>query len=144
MALAPCIECSHEISSEAKACPNCGAKNKAYKSKVVRFWLVVAVLGLFGFFAYEYLVYQDDVSNCDTRSKRESFSRVIDGSADAQLNKLRVIDIASIKTIKSGDSITDLVCEATINFNSRGESKYMFTFRESESGALLIHAEDKG
>jgi hypothetical protein len=142
MALAPCIECGHEISTKAKTCPNCGAKNTAYKSKAVRYLLIVAVLGGPGFFAYVYLSYGDYVTTCDTLSKRKSFARVIDGSAYAQLNRLRVIDISNIKIIKSGDAITDLVCEATIDFNSRRNGKYRFTWRESESGALLIHAQN--
>ena len=143
MALAPCIECGHEISMEAKTCPNCGAKNRAYKSKAVRYSLILVVLGGVGFLAYAYLSYEVGVTNCDTLSNRESFASVIDGSSFAQLNKLRVIDITNIKTVKSGDSITDLVCEATIDFNSRRKEKYRFTWRESESGALLIQAQNK-
>lgn len=142
MALAPCIECGHEISTEAKTCPNCGAKNRAYKSKAVRYSLIVAVLGGVGFLAYVYLSYRDRVTNCDTLGNRESFASVIDDSSYAQLNKIRVIDITNIKTIKSGDSFTDLVCEATIDFNSREKGKYRFTWRRSESGALLIQAQN--
>jgi hypothetical protein len=108
----------------------------------VRYLLIVAVLGGVGFLAYVYLSYGDYTTNCDTLSKRKSFASVIDGSAYAQINKLRVIDITNIKTIKSGDSITDLVCEATVDFNSRRNGKYRFTWRESESGALLIHAQN--
>jgi hypothetical protein len=143
MALTPCIECGHEISKEAKTCPNCGAKNRAYKSKAVRYSLIVAVLGVVVFLAYVYLSYGDYVTNCDTPSKREAFASVINGSSYTQLNKLRVIDITNIKTVKSGDKITALVCEATINFNSLGQEKYRFTWRESESGALLIQAQEK-
>lgn len=142
MALTPCIECGHEISTKAKTCPHCGAKNKAYKSKAVRYLLIVAVLGAAVFFFYVYFSFGDYTTNCDTLDKRKSFARVIDGSSYAQLNKLRVIDINNIKIIKSGDSITDLVCEATIDFNSRRKVKYRFTWRESESGALIIQAQD--
>lgn len=142
MALTPCIECGHEISTEAKTCPNCGAKNRAYKSKAVRHSLIMAVLGGVGFFAYVYLSYDNNVTNCDTPSNRESFASVIDNSAGAQLNKFHVIDITNIKTIKSGDSITDQVCEATIEYNSRRKGKHRFTWRKSESGALLIQAKE--
>jgi len=142
MPLAPCIECGHEISKEAQTCPNCGAKNRAYRSKAVRYSLIVAVLGSVGFLAYVYLSFGDYVTNCDTLSQRESFASVIDGSSYARLKKLRVIDITNIKTVKSGDSITDLVCEATIDFNSRRKVKYKFTWRESESGALIIQAQE--
>ena len=89
MALAPCIECGHEISSEAKACPNCGARNRHYKSKVVWYWLVVAALGVSGFLAYDYLANGDYVTSCDTRGKRESFAKVIDDASFAQLKKLQ-------------------------------------------------------
>ncbi len=142
MALAPCIECGHEISTEAKKCPNCGAKNRAYKSKAMRFWLFAAVLVVVGFITYDYISYGYETAYCDTSDKRESFASVIDNSSYSQLNKLHVIDITKIKTVKSGDSITDLVCEATIDFNSRRKERYRFTWRESESGALLIHARE--
>jgi hypothetical protein len=142
MALAPCAECGHEISTGAKKCPNCGAKNRAYKSKAVRYWLAAAVLVVVGFITYIYHWYGYEVAHCDTPDKRESFASVIDNSSYSQLNKLRVIDITNIKTIKSGDSITDLVCEATIDFNSRRKEKYRFTWRRSESGALLIQAKE--
>lgn len=105
--------------------------------------LIAAVLGGVGFIAYSYRSYEDDITKCDTPGNRESFASVIDDSSYAQLSKLRVIDITNIKTIKSGDSFTDLVCEATINFNSREKEKYRFTWRRSESGALLIQAKRK-
>ena len=108
----------------------------------MRYSLVIAVLGGLAFFAYFYFSYGDYATNCDTLSKRQSFASVVDGSAYAQLNKLRVIDIANIKTIKSGDSITDLMCEATIAFNSGRKDKYRFTWRESESGTLIIQAQN--
>ena len=145
MALAPCIECGNEISSEAKKCPNCGARNRAYKSKTWKYWLMAAVLVVVGFFSFVYISYEEHVknmTNCDTPENRESFVSVIDGSSYAQLNKLRVIDVTNIKTIKTGESMTDLVCEATINFNSRGKEKYRFTWKLSESGALLIQAKE--
>lgn len=150
MALAPCAECGNEISTEAKKCPKCGAKNRAYKSETAKYLLIVIVLSVVGFISYQisynnYLHedYKTYVTKCDTPDKREGFASVIDDSAYAQLNKLRVIDITNIKTIKSGDSITDLVCEATIDFNSRRKEKYRFTWRQSESGALLIQANER-
>lgn len=140
MALSPCIECGHKISAEAKKCPNCGAKNRYYKSKALKYWLFVTVLCVVGFITYGYRWHRYEIAHCDTPDKRESFVSVIDNSSYSQLNKFRVIDVTNINTIKSGYSITDLVCEATINFNSRQNEKYRFTWRESESGALLIQA----
>jgi len=140
MALTPCIECGHEISAEAKKCPNCGAKNKAYKSKALRYWLFATALGVVGFVIYGYHWYGIEMTHCDTPVKRMFFASVIDNSSYSQLNKLKVIDITNIKTVKSGDLITNLVCEATINFNSREKEKYRFTWIISESGALLIQA----
>lgn len=146
MALEQCIECGHEISTEAKTCPNCGARNRSYKSNTGRYWLIAALGGV-GFLTYVYLTEGDYVTymtNCDTVSKRESFASVIEGSSYAQLNKLRVIDITNIKTIKSGDSLTDLVCDATIHYNSRSKQEYRFTWRESESETMIISAKPKG
>ncbi len=142
MALIKCFECGHEISTEAKSCPNCGARNKAYKSKIGKF---IFVLGIGIVIYIIYSLESDDgyLTNCDTTKKREIFSSVIDESSYSQLSKLRVIDITKIKTIKSGDSITDLICDATVHYNSKGEARYRFTWRKSESGSLLIHASPK-
>ena len=142
MALAPCVECGSEISSEAKKCPKCGARNRAYKSKAVSYWLLAVLLCVLGFIIYGRLQYGDDTPACDTPSQREAFASVIDSSAYSLLHRLRVIDITSVKTIKSGMSITDLVCEATISFNSRERGKFRFTWIRSESGALLIQARE--
>jgi len=149
MALSPCIECGHQISADAKTCPNCGAKNRAHKSKTARNIAIVVLIVVVAYIAYGYMTlrkydenYRDYVTKCDTPFKRKSFAAVIDGSAYAQLNKLRVIDVSKIKTIKSGDAITDLVCEATIDFNSRRNGIYRFTWRESESGKLIIKAQN--
>lgn len=146
MSLEPCVECRREISTEAKTCPNCGARNRAYKSKTGKYWLNAAMFGVVGFFIFAYISHEEhveNITNCDTPGNRDSFVSVINGSSYVQLNKLRVIDITNIKTIKSGNSITDLACEATIDFNSRKKSKYRFTWRESESGFLIIQANEK-
>ena len=142
MALIKCYECGHEISTEAKTCPNCGARNKAYKSKVGKFIIVLA-LGFVVYVVYLFMSVSEYTTNCDTTDKRETFTSVIDESSYSQLNKLRVIDLTKIKTIKSGDSITDLVCDATVHFNSKDKERYRFTWRESESGSLLIQATPK-
>lgn len=142
MALIKCTECSHVISTEAKTCPNCGARNKAYKSKIGKLILVLGI-GFIIYIIYLFESVDEYMTNCDTTEKRETFASVIDESSYSQLNKLRVIDITKIKTIKSGDSITDMICDATVHFNSKGEERYRFTWRESESGSLLIHASPK-
>jgi predicted nucleic acid-binding Zn ribbon protein len=146
MSLSPCIECGHEISSEAKTCPNCGARNRSYKSKAWKSWLLAALILVVGLIAYinqQMSNYELNMTECDTSDKREAFKSVIENSSFAQLQKLRVIDITKIKRIKSGGAITDLVCEATINFNSIDDKRYRFTWSESESGALLIQAKPK-
>ena len=43
MALTKCKECSHEVSTEAKICPNCGAKVK--KPVGLGGWILIAILG---------------------------------------------------------------------------------------------------
>ena len=143
MALNECHECGKEISSEAKTCPNCGARNRAYKSDTKKYWFIGTFIVVFGIISYIYVSHDSYVYNltsCDTSRHRESFVSVIDGSAYSQKNKLRVIDVTKIKTIKSGESITDLVCDATVHYNSMRKEKYRFTWRESDSGNIIITA----
>ena len=55
MALVACSECGKEISSEAKVCPQCGAKNKnRAKTKAPRWLVVVALVGLIWWIATIY------------------------------------------------------------------------------------------
>lgn len=42
--LVHCRECGKEISSSAKTCPNCGAKNKKPFYKQVWFWIIVVIV----------------------------------------------------------------------------------------------------
>ena len=127
---------------KAKRCPNCGAKNRAYKSSAVRYWLLAVLLGVLGFIVYVRFQYESETAECDTPDQRKSFASVIDSSSYAQVNKFRVVDITNIKTMKTGNSITDLACEATITFNSREKGKFRFEWIRSESGALLIHTKE--
>ena len=145
MALKSCIECNHEISTEAKICPNCGARNRDYKSRGWEKLLILAVICIFGLagFVYYILTENEDISNCDTSGNRESFSSVINESSYSQLNKLKVVDILNIETIESGESMTDLVCDADINFNSKEITRFRFSWELSESGTLLILAQPK-
>lgn len=43
MALLACCECAKEISSDADACPQCGARQK---TAGVRWWLVIPILSI--------------------------------------------------------------------------------------------------
>lgn len=141
MALVPCVECKHDISTEAKTCPNCGAKNRAFKSKSGYYGLTAIVFAGVLYYVFSYIPYMESITNCDTPRNRESFVGVIDDSSYAQLNKLRVIDVTNIETVKAGESRFDLVCDATIHYNSQDEKKFRFTFRESsEIGKTIVSA----
>lgn len=48
MALLKCRECGHDVSSQSKSCPNCGAKN--HKSKIgILGWALIIIILLFAF-----------------------------------------------------------------------------------------------
>lgn len=61
MALTKCKECKHEISKEAKICPNCGAKNKSETDFMPLFIIALAIL----MFAY---LLQTPATNNTTRA----------------------------------------------------------------------------
>ncbi len=139
MALFKCTECGHEISTQAKRCPNCGARNKAYKSKLKNIVILLAI----GFVIFFFIFTDEAMTNCDTYLQRKSFASVIDNSSYSQLNKIHVVEITNIETIDSGEFITDLVCDATVHFNNSNERSFRFTWRESESGSFIIQAKPK-
>jgi len=48
MALVPCKECGNEVSTDARACPKCGAKQPRSKRWLVVLLVVVAVIFIWG------------------------------------------------------------------------------------------------
>lgn len=46
MAMIQCKECNKEMSSSAKSCPACGAKNKKPVYKRVWFWILIVFIGI--------------------------------------------------------------------------------------------------
>lgn len=72
MALVKCKECGTEVSTEAKACPKCGAK-PPQKMSIIRILLVC----LFGFFVYKCTLNAGEASKKQEVAKAEK-SRELD------------------------------------------------------------------
>jgi predicted nucleic acid-binding Zn ribbon protein len=142
MALVPCTECGHEISTEARTCPNCGAKNRNRVQGSGKYWLLAGILMIL--FVVLSIIgkvenVQDEVIHCDSPEMVESYRSAFDESQGAQTLHLRVVDVTNITTVKSGDSITDFVCDATLSLNNANKINYRFKWIESESGNILIN-----
>lgn len=62
MGLTSCQECGHRVSDRAPRCPGCGVEDPAgtgvrpRKSRTARRVVVVAIVGIFGFFLYLFVV----------------------------------------------------------------------------------------
>lgn len=64
MALIKCSECNHDVSTAAKACPNCGAKVKALTSKIIKVMAGLLVLFIaFNFIAIKLVTAPDKTSD---------------------------------------------------------------------------------
>ena len=142
MALIECHECGREISTEAKACPQCGARNKSRKqSKFLKWILAPAVITAV---VAAYVIFQFAGGSCENAFVRKMFVRTFDHSPYAQLNKLRVIDVMSQKEVSSGGRLEDLVCEVTFKLNNGAELTYMFSIVKSDTAGYLMQIQPIG
>lgn len=145
MAIVKCHECGREISTEAKACPQCGARNKSRKgSKSLRWILALAAIGAV-FAAYEVYEIASGPNFCESYLGRRQFVGMFDSSPHAQREKLRVVDVMSQRVISRGERPEDLVCEFNFRINNGKTSTYTLAFVKSDtaSGGYLFHIKPK-
>ncbi len=145
MSLVKCHECGNQISTEAKTCPQCGAKNKA-RAKTSKWLIVVAVIILlygwykFSEFKYGYLL---EDPTCENRHGLKFFKETFDGSPYAQKNKLRAIEVSDQKDVSSGSQLEDRICEITFRLNNSEKVTYIFTFEVTEDGDMFVTGSPK-
>jgi hypothetical protein len=139
MALVECHECGNEISTEAKTCPKCGAKNKGLKkSSAFRHVVGIILLAVLIYWVYDYMK-SSWVPNCQSDTFRDTF----EGSPYAQKNKLRVIDVTDRKEVSQGSLPEDTVCEITFRLNDATTKTYIFTFEPREDGSYFVRGKPK-
>jgi len=139
MALVECHECGNEISTEAKTCPKCGAKNRHLKKpSVLRHIVGLIILAGLIYWVYGYMK-SSWIPNCQS----ETFKDTFDGSPYAQKNKLRAIDITDRKDISKGDRPEDTVCEITLRLNNATTKTYIFTFEPTDDGGYFVRGKPK-
>lgn len=145
MAIVKCHECGGDISTAAKACPQCGAKNKSRRrSKSLRWILALSVIVAV---VVAYKIFENALSPniCESSLGRHQFVRTFDSSPYAQQQKLRVVDVMSQKEVSRGERIEDLVCEFNFRLNDGRKLTYTFNFVRSDTatGGYLIHIKPK-
>ena len=145
MSLVKCHECGNQISTEAKTCPQCGAKNKA-SAKTSKWLIAIAVMILiYGWYKYDEFKYGyllEDPS-CENRHGTELFKKTFDGSPYAQKNKLRAIEVSGHIEVSSGPLLEDSVCEITFRLNDSNKVTYIFTFEKTEDGGRFVKGTPK-
>ena len=145
MSLVKCHECGNQISTEAKTCPQCGAKNKA-RAKTSKWLIVIAtIILIYGWYIYsesKYGYLLEDPT-CANRHATKLFKQTFDGSPYAQKNKLRVIEVSDQKEVSSGSRPEDRVCEITFRLNDSDKVTYIFTFESTEDGNLFVKGSPK-
>ncbi|RYY76899.1 MAG: zinc ribbon domain-containing protein [Gammaproteobacteria bacterium] len=85
MALIKCRECNHEISTSARACPNCGAvgRNIDLASKVFLGLVVISVIAL-GTFQYVERYEREQKLNAEVEARIEAKIKSFQGDANRQ------------------------------------------------------------
>lgn len=143
MALVACHECGNQISTEAKVCPQCGAKNKGLKKKTN--W--VHVIGLIIFAYIIYYIYESELNpnipTCESSHGRKVFEELFDDSPYAQKNKLRALDVTEQKTVSAGTQPEDRVCEVTFRLNNGKNATYIISFEAKKTGGYFVKAKPK-
>ncbi len=145
MAIVQCHECGKEISTEAKVCPKCGAKNKSRKkSKIVTFGggflLIVALFMAYVAFEHEL---NPNIPECESIRGAKVFEDLVNKSPWVLENKIRVIDVTDQKEVSSRNEPENRVCEATLRFNNATDKTYRFSFEKREQGGYLVNARQK-
>lgn len=141
MALVECHECGNKISTEAKFCPQCGAKNKKLEEKKAAVRIAVYLL-LGGLAWWVYTVYETQetggVPTCHSDAGRDLFKETFDGSPYAQKNKLRAVGIEKLRDVSSGTRPEDRACEVIFVLNDSSEVSYRFTFKDKSDGGYYV------
>lgn len=139
MALVECHECGNEISTEAKTCPKCGAKNRCLKKPSASRHIVgLIVLAISIYWVYDYMK-TSWIPSCQSGTFGDTF----EGSPYAQKNKLRVIDVTDRKEISQGNRLEDTVCEITFRLNNATTKTYIFTFEPTADGSYFVRGKPK-
>ncbi len=144
MALIKCYECETEISTDAKHCLKCGAKNKYYKkSKLLSIgkFLLLLIIVFTIYNIYDYKI-NPTIPECNSSRAKKVFSNLIEKSPWALDNHIRVLDIIKTKEISSKSK--NKKCEATLHLSNTTNKTYLFTFKKEEGkGGYLVRATPK-
>jgi predicted nucleic acid-binding Zn ribbon protein len=145
MSLVKCHECGNEISTEAKFCPQCGAKNRKRKKSIIgRFF--VTLLVLFSAFVL-YLIFEPylnpKIPDCNSIIGYKMFSRTFDKSPYAKNENLKAIDVKNSKDLSRSSKEEDRVCEVTFILNNGKEIAYIFTFEKNKNSGFYIQGTPK-
>ncbi len=145
MALVECHDCEKEISTEAKACPHCGATNKNREtSKTRKFLILIIFIGLsYGFYLLYISKLNPIIPDCTSYRGEIIFKRTFENGPDAQRNKLQVLDVTDQKVVATGPNPEDQVCEVTFRLNSGTKLKSIVTFERHESGSYFVRIKRK-
>jgi RNA polymerase subunit RPABC4/transcription elongation factor Spt4 len=146
-----CHECGRQISTDAKVCPQCGAKNRSRRQPKLLKWIIIfaastaAVAVVLGIVATR-------PSLCESYVGRQMLVRAFDRSRFAQRERLHVVDVMSQKAIPHGERIGDAgvresrevdlfgaskVCEVKFMTNDGKTRTYTLDFVESETAGYL-------
>jgi predicted nucleic acid-binding Zn ribbon protein len=137
-----CHECGDQISTEAKVCPQCGARNRSRRApRLLKWGLIIAVgavalVVILGYFA-------TGPSLCESYLVRHEFVRAFDRGPFAQREHVHVVDIVSQRTISRGERIEDEVCEIEFRTSDNKPRTYTLDFVKSEIVGYLIHLKEK-
>lgn len=128
------------ISTDAKRCPQCGAKNTKYKSSKLKIIVSLIILVLMTLMLYqEFEPYLNpNIPECDSLHGRKVFMNTFDNSPYAKTNNLKALDIKSQKQISGGDIPEDRVCKVVLRLNNGTDKTYIFSFERTEKGGYFI------
>jgi hypothetical protein len=145
MALVACTECGNEISTEAKTCSHCGAKNKFRKRSSASSLLVaIAVIGFgYGIYGYFEPELNPNIPACDSAHGRKVIIRSFESSPYALNNNLRVTSVVKQTEVSSDPLSGNRVCEVTFRLNDASTRIHLVSFEKKEQGGYTVHGRPK-
>jgi len=144
MALIKCYECNADISTDAKYCPHCGAKNKAYRTSKIKlfilsFFAIIIFFTIYNTYGYKLI---PTIPECNSIRAEKVFTDMIEKTPWAKNNYIKVLNIINVKELHHKQNSQK--CEVTVHLSNTKNKSYIVSFnKQKDKGGYLVRVSPK-
>lgn len=145
MAVNPCKDCGGPVSSDAKSCPNCGAKNVSSLSKILKWGFIIFLCFIIYSCISAYNKYsQKNPIKESTTSANQASTQVANNDSSIEKNWIYDSSTDEMRGTKSFFAKTVSLNSHDFDFPYNGGSKLMLTVRKKGSSNDIYITISKG